>query len=72
MTDPTTKTPTARHLRAIRNAGLSADEAIGWHGNTIMFRWPHGNDLIALVNEHGSVTYCPEVMLETHLRGIPA
>lgn len=41
---------------------------VEWIGTTALF---HFEGRYALVNEHGSITYCDEAMLEAHKAGIP-
>lgn len=39
-----------------------------WHGTTLMIDYPTGdNDMVALINEHGSVTYAPRDKLDVYL-----
>lgn len=67
-----TRTPTKDQLRACKNGRL--DPSTGaWQGSTLVLEHWGGGDqkMYALVNEHGSVTYCPEAMLAAHLRGVP-
>lgn len=48
--------------------GIDTSDFVEWVGKTAVFRY---EGRYAMVNEHGSVTYCEEAMYDAHKAGVP-
>lgn len=60
--------PTQRQKDAARINGIDIPDNPRWHSDVLVLRYDE--NLLALISEHGSITYCPDSMLDAHLAGI--